>query len=76
MSLDCECKQSTYAEIFEDAYPKQFFEMYIAEQNMVGAGLSLATRGKIPFVSTFAAFFLPGLRPGPHEPVHRTQPEV
>ena len=31
--------------------------MYIAEQNMVGAGLGLATRGKIPFVSTFAAFF-------------------
>ena len=48
---------STYAEIFEDAYPEQFFEMYIAEQNMVGAGLGLATRGKIPFVSTFAAFF-------------------
>ena len=31
--------------------------MYIAEQNMVGAALGLATRGKIPFVSTFAAFF-------------------
>ena len=57
VSLDCEVSNSTYAEIFEDAYPKQFFEMYIAEQNMVGAGLGLATRGKIPFVSTFAAFF-------------------
>ncbi len=57
MSLDCEVSNSTYAEIFEDAYPEQFFEMYIAEQNMVGAGLGLATRGKIPFVSTFAAFF-------------------
>jgi transketolase len=31
--------------------------MYIAEQSMVGAGLGLATRGKIPFMSTFAAFF-------------------
>ena len=31
--------------------------MYIAEQNMVGAALGLARRGKIPFVSTFAAFF-------------------
>ena len=31
--------------------------MYIAEQNMAGAGLGLATRGKIPFLSTFAAFF-------------------
>lgn len=57
VSLDAEVSNSTYAEIFEDAYPQQFFEMYIAEQNMVGAGLGLATRGKIPFVSTFAAFF-------------------
>ncbi|MGA9756084.1 MAG: transketolase [Desulfobaccales bacterium] len=57
VSLDAEVSNSTYAEIFEDAYPKQFFEMYIAEQNMVGAGLGLATRGKIPFLSTFAAFF-------------------
>ncbi len=57
VSLDAEVSNSTYAEIFEDAYPPRFFEMYIAEQNMVGAGLGLATRGKIPFVSTFAAFF-------------------
>jgi len=57
VSLDGEVSNSTYAEIFEAAYPGQFFEMYIAEQNMVGAGLGLATRGKIPFVSTFAAFF-------------------
>jgi transketolase len=57
VSLDGEVSNSTYAEIFKDTYPKKFFEMYIAEQNMVGAGLGLATRGKIPFVSTFAAFF-------------------
>ncbi len=57
VSLDAEVSNSTYAEIFEAAYPKRFFEMYIAEQNMVGAGLGLATRGKIPFLSTFAAFF-------------------
>ena len=57
VSLDGEVGNSTYAETFKNAYPKQFFEMYIAEQNMVGAGLGLATRGKIPFVSTFAAFF-------------------
>ncbi|OGR27612.1 MAG: transketolase [Desulfobacca sp. RBG_16_60_12] len=57
VSLDGEVSNSTYAEVFEDAYPQKFFEMYIAEQNMVGAGLGLATRGKIPFVSTFAAFF-------------------
>jgi transketolase len=57
VSLDGEVSNSTYAETFKNAYPQKFFEMYIAEQNMVGAGLGLATRGKIPFVSTFAAFF-------------------
>ncbi len=57
VSLDGEVSNSTMAEIFKEAYPRQFFEMYIAEQNMVGAGLGLATRGKIPFLSTFAAFF-------------------
>ena len=57
VSLDGEVSNSTYAEIFGDAYPQKFFEMYIAEQSMVGAGLGLATRGKIPFLSTFAAFF-------------------
>jgi len=57
VSLDGEVSNSTYAKTFKDAYPDKFFEMYIAEQNMVGAGLGFATRGKIPFVSTFAAFF-------------------
>jgi transketolase len=57
VSLDAEVSNSTMAEIFKAAYPERFFEMYIAEQNMVGMGLGLARRGKIPFVSTFAAFF-------------------
>jgi len=56
VSLDGEVSNSTYAEIFKEAYPKRFFEMYIAEQNMAGAALGLSRRGKIPFVSTFAAF--------------------
>jgi len=47
---------STYAEIFKAKYPERFFEMFIAEQNMVGTALGLSIRGKIPFVSTFAAF--------------------
>ena len=54
--LDAEVSNSTFAEIFRDAHPNHFFEMYIAEQNMVGTALGLARRGKIPFVSTFAAF--------------------
>jgi len=56
VSLDGEVSNSTRAEYFEEKYPQRFFEMYIAEQNMVGAALGLAQRGKIPFVSTFAAF--------------------
>jgi len=55
--LDAEVSNSTYSEIFEGAHPDRFFEMYIAEQNMVGTALGLNCRGKIPFVSTFAAFF-------------------
>ena len=57
ISLDGEVSNSTYAEIFKEAYPERFFEMYIAEQNMVGTALGFSARGKIPFVSTFAAFF-------------------
>jgi transketolase len=56
VSLDGEVCNSTYAEIFKEAYPEHYFEMYIAEQNMVGTALGLSCRGKIPFVSTFAAF--------------------
>lgn len=55
--LDAEVSNSTFAEKFREAYPERFFEMFIAEQNMVGAALGFARRGKIPFVSTFAAFF-------------------
>jgi len=56
VSLDGEVSNSTKAELFKEEYPERFFEMYIAEQNMVGAALALSCRGKIPFVSTFAAF--------------------
>jgi transketolase len=55
--LDGEVGNSTYAGLFGERYPDHFFEMYVAEQNMVGTALGLARRGRIPFVSTFAAFF-------------------
>lgn len=55
--LDGEVSNSTRAEFFQEKYPERFFEMYIAEQNMVGTALGIALRGKMPFVSTFAAFF-------------------
>ena len=56
VALDGDTKNSTYAEQFMDLHPDRYFEMFIAEQNLVGAGIGLAKRGKIPFVSTFAAF--------------------
>lgn len=54
--LDAEISNSTKSEIFQEAYPERFFEMYIAEQNMAGACMGLSAAGKTPFASTFAAF--------------------
>ena len=54
--LDAEVSNSTFSELFKDVHKDRFFEMFIAEQNMVGAALGLSVRGKMPFVSTFAAF--------------------
>lgn len=56
VSLDAEVSNSTMALTFKNAHPERFFEMYIAEQNMVGAAVGLSNRGKLPFVSTFSAF--------------------
>ena len=56
VALDGEVKNSTFAEIFEKYFPQRYFEMFIAEQNMVGTALGLAVRGKIPFVSSFSSF--------------------
>lgn len=56
VSLDGEVSNSTMSDRFQKAYPGRFFEMYVAEQNMAGAALGLSCRGKIPFVSSFAAF--------------------
>ena len=55
--LDAEVSNSTYSKVFKEKYPERFFEMFIAEQNMVGVAVGLYKRGKIPFVSTFASFF-------------------
>lgn len=54
--LDAETSNSTFAETFKKQFPEKFFEMYIAEQNMASVALGFSRRGKIPFVSTFAAF--------------------
>jgi transketolase len=57
VALDGEVSNSTYAEIFRDAHPDRYFEMYIAEQQMVAAAVGIQVRGWTPFASSFAAFF-------------------
>ncbi|HVR14101.1 MAG TPA: transketolase, partial [Gaiellaceae bacterium] len=57
VALDGEVSNSTYAEEFAKAIPDRYFEMYIAEQQMVAAAVGLQVRKWVPFVSTFAAFF-------------------
>jgi len=57
VALDAEVSNSTHAKEFTKEYPDAFKEMFIAEQNMVGTAIGMSRLGKIPFVSTFAAFF-------------------
>ena len=56
VALDGEVGNSTYAERFAAKHPERFFEMYIAEQQMVAAAVGLQTRGWKPFASSFGAF--------------------
>jgi transketolase len=56
VALDGEVSNSTYAEIFTAAHPERYFEMYIAEQQMIAAAVGMQVRGWKPFASTFAAF--------------------
>ena len=55
--LDGEVSNSTFAYEFAHAYPARYFEMFIAEQQMVAAAVGLSARHYVPFASTFAAFF-------------------
>ena len=57
VGLDGEVSNSTYAELFAHAHPERYFEMFIAEQQLVSAAVGLQVRGWKPFASTFAAFF-------------------
>src|ERR1700678_959485 len=54
--LDGEVSNSTFADEFTYVYPERYFEMFIAEQVMVGAATGIAARGYRTFASTFAAF--------------------
>jgi transketolase len=57
VALDGEVDNSTHAEEFAKAYPERYFEMFIAEQQLVAAAVGLSVRGYVPFAATFAAFF-------------------
>ena len=56
VAISGDVKNSTFSEFFGDAYPDHFYQGYIAEQNMVSAGVGLAAQGKVPFLDTFACF--------------------
>ena len=56
VSVDGEVSNSTFAETFAKAHPDRYFEMYIAEQQMIAAAVGLQAVGWRPFASTFAAF--------------------
>jgi transketolase len=56
VALDAEVGNSTHADLFAKAFPERFFEMFIAEQQLIAAATGLSVRGYKAFASTFAAF--------------------
>ena len=54
--LDADLSGATKTNIFAKAYPDRFFDIGIAEQNMIGIASGMSTCGKIPFASSFAVF--------------------
>jgi transketolase len=57
VAMDGEVSNSTHADEFAKKYPERFFEMFIAEQQLVATAVGMSVRGYVPFASTFAAFF-------------------
>ena len=57
VALDGEVGNSTHAQEFLKVYPERYFEMFIAEQQLLGAAVGMSVRHYIPFAATFAAFF-------------------
>jgi transketolase len=56
VALCADLKESTQLSVFEDAFPERFVEIGVAEQNLVTVGSGMAAMGKIPFISSYAAF--------------------
>jgi transketolase len=57
VALDGEVGNSTHFEEFAKAHPERYFEMFIAEQQLIAAAVGMSVRGYVPFAGTFAAFF-------------------
>ncbi len=57
VALDGEVSNSTHSEDFAKEYPERYFEMFIAEQQMVAAAVGMSVRQRVAFASSFAAFF-------------------
>jgi transketolase len=57
VALDGEVSNSTHSEDFRAAHEDRYFEMFIAEQQMIAAAVGMQVRGWVPFASSFAAFF-------------------
>lgn len=56
VALDAEVGNSTHAEDFQKAHPERYFQVYIAEQQMIATAVGMAVRGYRPYATTFAAF--------------------
>jgi len=54
--LDADLSCSTKTNVFAERFPERFYNMGVAEQNMIGWSAGLAASGKVPFASTFAIF--------------------
>jgi transketolase len=54
--LDADLSCSTRTNIFAEKFPERFFNMGVAEQNMIGWAAGMAVAGKVPFASSFAVF--------------------
>ena len=57
VAMDGEVSNSTHSDEFAKAFPDRFFEIFIAEQQLVSTAVGMSVRGYRPFASTFAAFF-------------------
>lgn len=55
--MDGDMSNSTFSEKFKNEFPKRYFEMFIAEQNMTSVAMGMSERRVVPFISTFASFW-------------------